>query len=149
MKKQTIKPELLSLKEAFSNAARYDPYRIVSGLFERKDYNGLAKILKRQATVREATAIPTVLLHLPNIDYAALIKAMQERGALRELVFCADIARRLALDSKDSLPEGVECLARQYEGNPCAMNDLAPHYKGEFWHFYAVYRHYGNRPAGA
>ena len=144
-------PKMLSIGEADRIRAKYDPYRLVSRIFVNKDYDKLARLLKRQVeySVREATAIPPMLLHSPNLNYSGLCNKMKRRNAIKELIFCARVAVSLAREFHDSTPNNLEIIAQQYDGNPGAMVDLAPYYKGEFKHFYTVYRHYGNRQISA
>ena len=139
------RPKILSLEEAARNQYRYDPYRSVSRIFARRNYDKIARILKRKTTARQVAAIPTVLLHFPKTDYATLCKEMEKRGVLKELFFCAKMARSLAREFHDVLPSTLEQMAQQYIGDAGSLSAFVPHYKGEFKHFYSVYRRYGNR----
>ncbi|MDP4012255.1 MAG: hypothetical protein Q8R00_01475 [Candidatus Nanoarchaeia archaeon] len=141
-------PKMLPLNEAFKHMVRYDPYRMVSNNFTRGQYNQIAKTLKRRNEIRRATAVPVTLL-AKGIDYNLVYNEMLKRGALREFLFCASVARSLAREFHDELPEGLEKLAQSYDGDPGAMADLAPYYKEEFKHFYGVYRRYGSRTTSA
>ena len=134
-------PKLLTMKDAARKVSTNGPYAIVKRIFGAKNYEDLAQILRREKTVLEADAVPSFLLWLPDIDYAALGKEMQNRGAFKELTFCATVSQRLGRDLDIQYPAELDMLARQYAGNPGALKDLVPHYVAEFKHFYEAHRH--------
>jgi hypothetical protein len=120
-----------AVKQRWAEAERNDPFKTTCRLLEKKDYDGLvALIRKEEGTERQRLSIPAALLLARKVNYEALADEMRSRKAYMPFLFYKKRARYIA--------KKIEAWQKSKEYNP---DELPQDYaKDEYERIYWLYK---------